>query len=238
MITQYTHIKKKILEKYNYIYIIGGGGKTTLMFSLADTAVSEFSKTVITGTTVKIFKPSYFFADNDRTRIFDYIKQNIKLFKHLTIAGADIAEHNKLGGLSPQIYDEIFYGKMADYVIIEADGSQGKSVKGHNEYEPVLSDKTQVTVIVAGLDIIEQKFSPDIVHRPEIFSAVTGIRPDEKISCEHIYRIITDDYMKKISEKSDVAIIFTKMLKTNDKIFELKNKLMKIPQIKIIEFAD
>ena len=71
------------------ISLVGGGGKTTLMFALARELVSQKSL-VVTTTTTKIFPPSpadtpFLLVSEDRERIIDFILREGGKYGHITV---------------------------------------------------------------------------------------------------------------------------------------------------------
>jgi len=57
---------------------------------------------------------------------------------------------------------------LADYVLVEADGSKGHPFKAHAAYEPVIPKGTGRTILVTGASAFMRPIGK-AVHRPEIF---------------------------------------------------------------------
>ena len=106
--------------KNDVITITGAGGKTSLLFFLAE-KLSEYGKVLVT-TTTKIYCPS---EEKYESLI---IGNNISTgkSKNITVAGSRI-EDEKLHSLP---YDEINnMRKNYDFVLIEGDGAKEKLLK-------------------------------------------------------------------------------------------------------------
>lgn len=58
---------------------------------------------------------------------------------------------------------------LADYTLVEADGSAGKPFKGHEKYEPVLPPRRNTTVLVLGADGFGRPISV-AAHRPALYA--------------------------------------------------------------------
>ena len=76
--------------------------------------------------------------------------------------------------------DELYTGEysvelanIADYVLVEADGSAGKPLKAHAAHEPVIPDNAAQVICVAGASGLNRPIS-EAVHRPEIFFQMTN----------------------------------------------------------------
>lgn len=136
--------------------IIGSGGKTTLMYRLA----RELSArgTVIVTTSTHIFRPTQIAFAETAARV-----------EGVLCLGTP-CENGKLSA-PRQSVDEL--RTLADFVLVEADGSAGKPLKAHAPHEPVIPTQTARTVTVVGASGIGGKIS-EVVHRAERFSGLSG----------------------------------------------------------------
>ena len=67
---------------------------------------------------------------------------------------------------------------LADYVIVEADGSKRLPLKAHAAHEPVIPPETSRTVCVVGLSGLGRRVA-EVVHRPELFApSETVVTPE------------------------------------------------------------
>jgi probable selenium-dependent hydroxylase accessory protein YqeC len=87
---------------------------------------------------------------------------------HITVAEKFIGP--KLKSISPQLVDTMKKQKIADVIVIEADGARWLSLKTPNETEPVIPLSTTWTVAVVGLDGIGKRNTEDYVIGRIIFS--------------------------------------------------------------------
>ena len=74
----------------------------------------------------------------------------------------------KNGKLSPFPLPFSALEKMADYVLVEADGSKRLPGKAHGQNEPQIPKESQRTVLVFGASALHKPIS-DVIHRVEIF---------------------------------------------------------------------
>lgn len=82
---------------------------------------------------------------------------------------------------SPIALDELT--RMADHVLLEADGSRGLPLKAHAPHEPVIPAETRALVVVVGANGFGRPIA-EVVHRPELFCATTGARPEDTATPE------------------------------------------------------
>ena len=71
--------------------------------------------------------------------------------------------------------------QLADYVLVEADGSRRLPLKAHAPHEPVIPKEAGCVLCVVGAHGFDRPIR-EAVHRPEQFCALTGARPDEPAS--------------------------------------------------------
>ena len=165
--------------KNDVITITGAGGKTSLLFFLAE-KLSEYGKVLVT-TTTKIYCPS---EEKYESLI---IGNNISTGKNknITVAGSRI-EDEKLHSLP---YDEINnMRKNYDFVLIEGDGAKEKLLKEWNDYEPCIPEFSTKIIGVINMDILDLNISEENIHRFELLK--------EKFP-KDINKKITSDFLEK-----------------------------------------
>lgn len=151
--------------------VIGGGGKTTLLRSLADELVAE-GKTVILATTTH-FLP---FSGIDTVVSADEfeVARQVKAQRVICV-GTPAHEARNAGKLAPsRIAPQVLAG-LADFVLVEADGSKHMPVKAHSDREPVIPDGSDLTIMVIGANALGRPVA-ETVHRAELFC--------ENLKCE------------------------------------------------------
>ena len=168
------------------ISLVGGGGKTTLMFALARELVASNHK-VITTTTTHIgadeptkFKASLLQEENEKI-LLSILPENLLNYAHLTVVKQFSPEKERFAGYLPEVIDRLAALGMAD-VIIEADGARRKPIKAPNATEPVIPASTTLVIPVVGMDALGTALNEDNAFRPEIISRLTGLKLGESIT--------------------------------------------------------
>ncbi|MCB2289945.1 putative selenium-dependent hydroxylase accessory protein YqeC [Clostridium sp. CS001] len=174
------------LDKKDIISIVGAGGKTTMMFKLANEL--RLSSKILVTTTTKIYLPpkdSYDFICTDGEMIDKYkaMKEN-----GIYVLGSGVNEEDKVLGVSEKQLEEL--APYFDYILIEADGSKKKQLKGWNEFEPVVYCKTTKTVGIVDIQSLGMLVNEDKVHRSKIFCEITGARQGDVVKIEHLTKLI------------------------------------------------
>ena len=136
--------------------IIGGGGKTTLLYRLARELEGRGS--VIVTTSTHIFKPMD----------LPFALTAGKVSGILCVGMP--CENGKLSA-PQQSFRELT--ALADYVLVEADGSAGRPLKTHAPHEPVIPPEADQVICVVGASGLNHP-AAEKVHRPERFIALSG----------------------------------------------------------------
>ncbi len=146
--------------------IIGSGGKTTLLRTLG-TQLRAQGFRVLLCTTTKIYPFS------DIPCITEGTEETLAkaLAQHgLVCTGTPIPELGKL--TTPELPFDIL-AKLADFVLVEGDGSAGLPLKAHLSHEPVIPPGTNQVICVVGLSGLNGEVQ-NVVHRPERFAVLSG----------------------------------------------------------------
>ena len=142
--------------------LIGGGGKTSLMLTLAKELSSKGS--IIICTTTRIYPP------RDLQVLLGANKDMVSeaLNRYGTVCVGEMYGE-KLG---PSNIEITKLARLADYVIVEADGSKGLPLKAHAQHEPVIPEGAKV-IYVIGADGIGKPVA-EAAHRPELYAEGLG----------------------------------------------------------------
>lgn len=141
-------------SKEMVISFVGGGGKTSCIFSLAYELANEGNRLLIT-TTTAMYNPEKINHPN------------------ISVLGDYVTPEGKLKGISKEKVDDIKLGNQFDFILVEADGSKGRPIKAPADHEPVIAKSTDIMIGVIGMDAFGQKLDSAYVHRSEILADLT-----------------------------------------------------------------
>lgn len=199
-----------------YVFLIGGGGKTTLMFALAQSLCRK-GHTVVTTTSTKIFRPPpehspAVVVNKDIPLLVPRLRDRLRDTAHVTAACATLANGEKLSGFSADELDQLREAKVADYLIVEADGSAGRSLKAHHDYEPVVSHRADLVIAVIGIDCIGKPLNDKHVHRARRFGELLGCKQGARIGVNEVAGIFFDPrgYLKSVGPQTEVVVFLSK----------------------------
>ncbi|MFD3158333.1 selenium cofactor biosynthesis protein YqeC [Haloimpatiens sp. FM7330] len=210
------------LKEGEIVSIVGAGGKTSFMFSLAK-ELREQGKVLVT-TTTKIFVPQKEQYDFLAIGESNFNKVKLQKYKGIYVFGAHINLENKIIGLRYEMLQrQLTHFK---YILIEADGSKGKPIKGWNEKEPVVWENTDKTVGILNIEALGKKINSHNVHREEQFIKLTNSRINDYININHLKCLIFNKNGLFKNSCGEKILFINKVEEENKKI--LARKLLKI----------
>ena len=153
--------------------LIGGGGKTSTMYALADFLKTKGSVIVCTSTHI-LCPPQYAFAERIRSPLISS-----------QIVSTGTRDGSKL--TSPvQSFEEL--EALADFVLVEADGSRQLPLKAHAPHEPVIPANAKTVLALIGIDGLGKPIRT-VAHRPERYAAICNTSVDALVTPEMIRRV-------------------------------------------------
>ena len=175
------------------ISLVGAGGKTTAMFQLARQLI-ESRKTespVIIIATTHLGAWQIPLADHHIIATDLAALENIPPHGITLITGE--IENDRTKPVNPTVLSWLHDNSKTQEIplLIEADGSRQKPLKAPAEHEPPIPEFTDTVIVVAGLSALGKQLNDEHVHRPEIFSRLSGLKIDQPITADAITRILT-----------------------------------------------
>jgi len=171
--------------RHELISLVGGGGKTTALFSLG----RQLSGSRVLTTTTKMGR--------DRTDGLSLLVNptDDELTSSLAESPEDpislvwsaVDDHRALG-VTPEQCDAWF--GLVDHVVVEADGSRRHPFKAPARYEPVVPSATTLLVACIGISAVGQPIATGC-HRPDQVAALAGCGPQEVLTPERAVRVLT-----------------------------------------------
>ena len=196
------------------IALVGAGGKTTTMYTLARELVGR-GRRVVTTTTTNISLPrpgetERLLVDTEVPRLLRGLQHGWRDCRHITVASAVIGS-GKLKGLSPEQPILLLRRGGADVVIVEADGARHLKIKAPAEYEPVMPARAGVVLLLLSAETLNQPLSGEIAHRPEILARLTGIDSGDPLTPAVVARLLLHEQggLKRIPDGASVYVLLT-----------------------------
>ena len=154
--------------------LIGGGGKTTAMYTLAR-ELSRLGR-VVCCTTTHIRPPAHLPVQN----CLQETELDSTLARHSCLCmGTPVAD----GKLTAPLLSPAQIAAAADYVLVEADGARGLPMKAHLVHEPVIPAGSCQVILLVGASGFGKAVQA-AVHRPDRFCQLTGVPPGTAVTPE------------------------------------------------------
>lgn len=170
------------IEKYPVIAVVGGGGKTSLIYRLNEELLSMGKRVIITTTTHMVYEPERPFARGGEE---GEVKELLERYGYAAAAELD-EEQGKITSLSQEKLLRL--KELCDVMLIEADGSRQKPLKVPAEWEPVIPSFANVVISVVGLDCLGKPIC-ETTHRMERTSEFLKKRMDAPVTEEDVVKI-------------------------------------------------
>lgn len=168
--------------------LIGSGGKTSLQNRLA--AELRARGRVILCTTTHIMPPPGMSTLQNASA--DEVRRVLE-----TDGAVCVGELGDDGRLHPPVLPIAELAPLADYLIIEADGSKRLPLKAHESFEPVIPPETARTVCVVGLTGLGRPIA-EAAHRSAVFAALAHCGADEPATPERVARVLNAEALADI----------------------------------------
>jgi len=219
------------LPAHPLISIVGAGGKTTTMYTLASELAQRGSR-VITTTTTQIFFPEQsqtgtLIVAAETPTLLEMISAAWPQHQRVTVAGA-VIRADKLAGLQPGQPYELLMQSGASAVIVEADGARHRMIKAPAEHEPVIPTHTNIALLMMSAGAINQPLSAEVAHRPERIASVVDMSLGEILTPTRIARLMNSEQgaMKNVPEAAAACLLITHVMEERrDAVRELAGLL-------------
>ena len=158
-------------KKHN-ICLVGGGGKTTVMYELA-AAWAACGRKILVLTSTHILQPADGSFAADAAAVHNLWQQG----RYAVIGTPEIAT-GKLTAPLQDLYEAL--QPQTDVILCEADGSRHHPCKAPAEHEPVLLPDSDIVLAVAGMDALGCSLA-QACQRPQPAAELLGCSLDSVI---------------------------------------------------------
>src|ERR671916_201942 len=188
---------------------VGAGGKSGAILAVAGELTRAGMKVLAAPTTKMLLSE----AEKIGPLVTAETDGDLRAKTERALAGAPgvvvggMLSKNRVGGLEPERISDLV--PLADVVLIEADGSRRRPIKGTAEHEPAIPEDTTLVVAVGNVHALGTPVDEEHVHRPEVFSDLTGIGPGQSITAGAFARALARGSLARVPEGARVAALIT-----------------------------
>jgi probable selenium-dependent hydroxylase accessory protein YqeC len=189
----------------------GAGGKSSAILMIAD-ELSDAGMTVLAVPTTKMLvneaeRIGPLITSEDVGELRAKAEEVLSEGAAGVVVGGGLLSKNRVGGVEPDAVASL--APVADVVLVEADGSRRRPIKGTADHEPALPDSATLVVAVGNIGAFGMPVDEEHVHRPELFSKLTGIGPGQSITARAFARALAEGALGRMPERARAAALIT-----------------------------
>lgn len=190
--TELSRVFPFLYESGHIISLVGGGGKTSLMYYFAKKAQEKMNRVTVT-TTTHICKPE------DEKIYAETLQEAEQLWEHGSYVVCGTEDGEKLSMLPFDILERFL--KKSDLVCIEADGAKRLPCKVPNQKEPVILPQSDIVVAVIGLSALGKPVEK-VCFRTKQAQKLLGMSGNHLMTEEDFAHILCSEQGSKKSVKN------------------------------------
>lgn len=170
--------------KKHTICLVGGGGKTTVMYELA-AAWAACGRKVLVLTSTHILQPADGSFAADAATVHNLWQQ-----RRYAVIGTPDPTTGKLTAPPQFLYEALHL--QADVILCEADGSRHHPCKVPAEHEPVLLPDSDIVLSVAGMDALGRPLA-QACQRSQLAAELLGCSLDSVIDAQMLAALLLSE---------------------------------------------
>lgn len=189
---------------------VGAGGKSGAILAVSDELTQAGMKVLVAPTTKMLLSE----ADRIGPLVTseDAGELRAKAEKALSgapgvVVGSGMLSKNRVGGVDPDWVGDL--APLADAVLVEADGSRHRPIKGTADHEPALPDAATLVVAIANVHALGTPVDEEHVHRPDVFSNLTGVAQGQSITPRAFAVALSRGSLARAPQSSRTAVLIT-----------------------------
>lgn len=170
--------------KKHTICLVGGGGKTTVMYELAAMWAACGCKVLVL-TSTHILQPADGSFAADAAAVHNLWQQ-----RRYAVIGTPELDTGKLTAPLQSVYEALKL--QADVILCEADGSRHHPCKVPAEYEPVILPDSDIVLAVAGMDALGNSLA-QACQRPQLAADLLDCSADKIIDAQMLTALLLSE---------------------------------------------
>src|SRR5215210_1043949 len=189
---------------------VGAGGKSTAILAVSGGLTQEGKKVLVAPTTKMLSSEAEGIGPIVTSE--DAADLRVQAARALSdalavVVGSGMLSKNRVGGVDPAWISEL--AGIADVVLLEADGSRRRPIKGTADHEPAIPDDATLIVAVGNVHALGTPVDEEHVHRPAIFSDLTGIGQGQSITPRAFALALSQGSLARVPRSVRTAALIT-----------------------------
>ena len=192
------------------VAFVGAGGKSGAILTVCEGLLQAGMKVLVAPTTKMLLGEADRIGPLVASEDADGLQkkaENALSEAPAVVAGSGMISKNRVGGVDPAWIGGL--ASLADVVLVEADGSRRRPIKGTADHEPALPTAATLVVALANVQALGKPVDDEHVHRPEVFSELTGIGQGQSITPGAFATAIARGSLAKVPQETRKAALIT-----------------------------
>jgi probable selenium-dependent hydroxylase accessory protein YqeC len=190
---------------------VGAGGKSSAMLTVADELTQAGMNVLVAPTTKMLVSEAQrigpLVTSEDAGELRMKAKEALSNAGSGVVVGSGLLSKNRVGGVDPADIPSL--APLANVVLVEADGSRRRPIKGTADHEPVLPEAATLIVAVGSIRAFGAPVDQEHVHRPELFSRLTGVGAGQSITARAFAQAIAKGSLRNVPDNARTAALIT-----------------------------
>src|SRR5918997_3889546 len=190
---------------------VGSGGKSSAILPVAG-ELAEAGMTFLAAPTTKMLvseaeRLGSLVTAEDPDELRTKAQRTLSDGASGVVVGSGLLSKSRVGGVEHAAIATL--AQLANLVLVEADGSRRRPIKGTADHEPALPASATLVVAVANIRALGTPVDEEHVHRPEIFSDLTDIGPGQSITPAAFATALARGSLAKVPQTARTAALIT-----------------------------
>lgn len=190
---------------------VGAGGKSSAIAMVAQ-ELQEAGSTVIVAPTTKMFtseteKIGPVVVSEDLDELCSSARSELGDGPGAVVAGTGVISGERIGGVEPGWIGAL--SELAEVVLVEADGSRRRPLKGTADHEPILPENPTLVVAVGGIWALGKPVEEEFIHRPEVFTEITGVGSGHSVTARAFATALVRGSLGSVPSNVQQAVLLT-----------------------------
>jgi probable selenium-dependent hydroxylase accessory protein YqeC len=198
------------ITRRDVVAFVGAGGKSGAILAVADGLGWAGMKVLVAPTTKMMLgeadRIGPLVTSEDAAELQEKVERSLSE-SSAVVAGSGMLSKNRVGGVDPASIGDL--ARLVDVVLIEADGSRRRPIKGTADHEPVLPETATLIVAVANVQALGTPVDEEHVHRPELFSDLTGVGRGQSITPGAFATALARGSLARVPPTARTAVLVT-----------------------------
>lgn len=192
------------------VAFVGAGGKSGAILAVSGGLTEEGMKVIVAPTTKMLSSEANsigLLVTSEDARDLRAKTERALSEAPAVVLGSGMLSKNRIGGVEPGWVGDL--AGLADVVLVEADGSRRRPIKGTADHEPAIPDAATLVVAVGNVRALGTPVDEEHVHRPEIFSDLTGIGQGQSITPRAFAIALLQGSLARVPQRARTAVLIT-----------------------------